>query len=152
MLTCFVKRKLVRQFLWNSWAWIDLESCDREAALSRLCSSVDESGIQLAQKGTTAPTLLKTRSHLSSRRDYLLSSGDLEDALEYSISLTLFDYLHSGTGIGVGSQIQGDIMAAIERVRGFSNELASRDLEKSLVHEAFLQFAARLLYFHASNG
>jgi hypothetical protein len=42
--------------------------------------------------------------------------------------------------------------AAMPSIKGFSEELTSRDLTRSSTHERFLQFAARLLYINATSG
>lgn len=68
------------------------------------------------------------------------------------MSLTLLDYLSVHGGDEPASEGQGNISAAVLRIQAFSDELSSRALTHSSAHERFLQFAARLLYFHASHG
>lgn len=68
------------------------------------------------------------------------------------MSLALLDYLSVGAGDEPTSSSQGNISAATFRIQAFSNELSSRGLASSPIHERFLQFAARLLYFHTSHG
>lgn len=137
------------QLLWNTWAWIELEAGEQQAAVARLCSSVDG---HVLGSPISPSLLLKARSHFSGRQDYSLSAGALDDALGFAISLTLLDYLSSSGGEEPASGSQGNISAAVLRIRAFSSELSSRDLMHSSTQEHFLQFAARLLYFHASHG
>ena len=137
------------QILWNTWAWIHLESGQKRAALSRLCSSVDR------KLDTSAPSpalLLKTKSHLSSTRDYTLSSRKLDISASYAKSLVLLEYLSAEGSSGTTSHAQGNITAALASVGRFEEELISLQLGSSLLHEEFLQSAARLLYYHATHG
>lgn len=135
--------------LWNTWAWIELEAGEKQAAVARLCSSVDGHVLSLP---ISPSVLLKSRSHLSGRRDYSLSAGALDSALEFATSLALLEYLTSDDGDEPSSESQGNISAAMHRIQSFSDELSRRDLTQSSIHERFLQFAARLLYFHATHG
>jgi len=96
--------------------------------------------------------ILKTRSHLSSSRDYSLSASRLEDALQFGQSLALFEYLSPGESAEAPSGSQGDISAAMSSVHKLSDELRSRRLDTSSYHERLLQFAAKLLYHHATHG
>lgn len=137
------------QWLWNTWAWIELEAGEQQSAVARLCSSIDGRVLSLP----ISPSLvLKARSHFSGRQDYSLSAGAFEDALGFAISLTLLDYLSSSGGDEPASEGQGNISVAMLRIQAFSDELSSRGLMRSSVQERFLQSAARLIYFHASHG
>ncbi|KAK4106659.1 DUF1740-domain-containing protein [Parathielavia hyrcaniae] len=138
------------QLLWNTWAWIHLESGQKEMALVRLCSSVDR---DLHYSAVSPALLLKARSHLSSTRDYSLSSQQLETAAQYAESLMLMEYLASEEpGTEPAAETQGNITAALSTIHSFSRELQSRNLIKSPDHERLLQTAARLLYYHATHG
>ncbi|KAK3296196.1 NRDE-2, necessary for RNA interference-domain-containing protein [Chaetomium fimeti] len=137
------------QLLWNTWAWIHLQSNQNDLALARLVSSVENEF-----QGSTPPPvlLLKTKSHFSSTRDYSLSSQQLETATQYAESLMLLEYLTSEGGSEPASEAQGSITAALSTTQAFSHELESRQLHHSPHHERLLQTAARLLYHHATHG
>ncbi|KAK4153755.1 NRDE-2, necessary for RNA interference-domain-containing protein [Chaetomidium leptoderma] len=135
------------QLLWNTWAWIHLESGQKDMALARLCSSVETGG------SAVSPVLiLKARSHLSSTRDYSLSSQHLEAAAQHAESIMLLEYLAAEAGNEPTSETQGSITAALSTIQAFSRELESRKLSSSPHHERLLQTAARLLYHHATHG
>ncbi|KAL2129108.1 hypothetical protein VTI74DRAFT_8209 [Chaetomium olivicolor] len=137
------------QPLWNTWAWMHLESGDKAMSLARLCSSVDRGFEGL----TVSPALLlKARSQFSATRDYSLSSQQLEAAAESVESLMLLEYLIAEGGSEPASDSQGNITAALDSIHAFSRELESRDLARSPHHERLLQNAARLLYYHATHG
>ncbi len=76
--------------------------------------------------------------------------------MQYATGLALLAYLsptHSEPGGNEPrSADQGDITAALASCASFSAELASRGLEQNPHHECFLQFAARLVYHHATHG
>ncbi|KAK4038464.1 NRDE-2, necessary for RNA interference-domain-containing protein [Parachaetomium inaequale] len=136
------------QLLWNTWAWIHLESNQKELALVRLCSSADGEF-----QGSPSPALLlKTRSHFSATRDYSISSQQLETAAHYAESLMLLEYISAEGGSEPASETQGNITAALSTIHAFSQELSSRNLHTSPHHERLLQTAARLLYHHATHG
>ncbi|KAG7290333.1 hypothetical protein NEMBOFW57_000333 [Staphylotrichum longicolle] len=137
------------QLLWNTWAWIHIESDQQEMALGRLCSSADKD----FRGSTVSPALLlKTKSHFSSTRDYSLSSQELETATQYAESLMLLEYLAAEGGTEPASASQGNISAAMATIQTFTQELESRSLSSSRSHERLLQTAARLLYHHATHG
>ncbi|KAK0711637.1 NRDE-2, necessary for RNA interference-domain-containing protein [Lasiosphaeris hirsuta] len=137
------------QLLWNTWTWIHLESGQKHMALARLCSSVDGKFEDLV---VSPALLLKARSHFSSTRDYALSSQQLELAIHYAESQALFEYLAAEGGTEPASATQGNITAALESIRAFTNELISANRAQSIHHERLLQTAARLLYHHATHG
>ncbi|KAK3301922.1 NRDE-2, necessary for RNA interference-domain-containing protein [Chaetomium strumarium] len=137
------------QLLWNTWAWIHLQSGQREMALARLCSSADRD----FKDTTVSPALLlKARSYHSSTRDYALSSRQLESASQHAEGLMLIEYLAAKAGTEAASETQGNISAALSSVESFSQELVARKLSGSPHHERLLQAAARLLYYHATHG
>ncbi|KAL2016481.1 hypothetical protein VTK56DRAFT_3477 [Thermocarpiscus australiensis] len=137
------------QLLWNTWAWIHLESGQKQAALVRLCSSVAR---DFDGSAVSPALLLKARSHFSSTRDYSLSSLQLENATQHAESLMLLDYFADEGGSEPASEMQGNITAALSSVHAFSREMQSRNLGGSPHHERLLQAAARLLYYHATHG
>lgn len=143
------------QMLRNTWAWFELEAGQKTTALSRLCSetSVDD---QLDGSAISFALILKAKSQASIILDYAISSGKTEDAFHYATSLALFSYLSPGDTSTDSkeprSTDQGDITAAMTSINAFSAKLLTRDLGESSMHERFLQFAARLLYFHATHG
>lgn len=106
---------------------------------------------------TITPALvLKAKTELTSARESFLSSGSIDMAADYAVGLALLNYLRPTDGEVSGkepqSARQGDITAAMTAVRAFSADLASRGLERSPIHEKFLQFAARLIYYHTTHG
>ncbi|KAL2256927.1 hypothetical protein VTK26DRAFT_916 [Humicola hyalothermophila] len=137
------------QMLWNTWAWIHLEQGQKDAALVRLCSSVDR-GFEGPEPSPAL--LLKARTHFSSTRDYSLSSGQLENTIQHAESLMLLEYLSHEGGSEPASDTQGNITAGLSSIQLFSQELQSRNLGKSTYHERLIQTAARLLYYHATHG
>lgn len=122
--------------------------------LLRLCASVDDT-IKAEQVENMSPiTLLRTRTRLSSIRDYSLSSRDLPKAIQYAESLALFEYLVSEDLSGEivsDSQSQGSITAAMSSIWGFCDELKELS-DASYYFECLLQTAARLLFYHATHG
>ncbi|KAL1837480.1 hypothetical protein VTJ49DRAFT_3741 [Mycothermus thermophilus] len=143
-----------RQLLWNTWAWIGLEAGQKDAALSRLCMSVDNDDKENAGATGVSPVLLlKARTQLATARDYSLSSQQLEAAVRYAESAMLLEYLSPEAGDEhPASAMQGNITAALASVDRFSKDLESRGFSGSLHHERFLQAAARLIYYHATHG
>ncbi len=130
---------------------MELESGQRKQALARLCQSVEA---QLEDDADVSPALLlKARSHFSSTRDYCLSLMRLENSLQHAESAALLEYLAAGgTNEEAGSGAQGNISAALLSVDTMSQELTSRNLGRSSYRERLLQFAAKLLYYHAKHG
>ena len=146
-----------KQLLWNTWAWKELNSGERDQSLACFVSSIEESQSPNSsqQKLLTPPStaqILKTRQKLLARRDYSLSSGNIVSSILFAQSLALLEYLTAEGGTESRSDKQGNISAAIESILAFSNELISRHFGAHGAHEQLLQFGARLLYFHASHG
>lgn len=148
-----------KQLLWNTFACLELEAGNKHKALA-LCvlSTEDRSnpsmvGQLLDTEDTIASSqLLKTRQILSSHRDFLLSSGDLSQASVFAQALSLFEYLSTETSTEPMSLQQGSISAAISSINAFSSDVVSRGQGSSADLERLLQFAAHLLYLHASRG
>ncbi|KAI1457080.1 DUF1740-domain-containing protein [Annulohypoxylon moriforme] len=136
-------------------AWMEIEDHNLAKGTLQLCAlSGDGSSATSILQSPSASTaqILKTRQYLSSNRDYLLSSGSAEDAIVYAEGLALLEYLTQQSNKEPSSGIQGDIWSAISSISTCSDELVARGLGNSSPHERLLQFAARLLYHHASQG
>ncbi|KAK4138256.1 DUF1740-domain-containing protein [Trichocladium antarcticum] len=113
------------QLLWNTWAWIHLESGQKDMALARLCWSVDRG----FRGSVVSPALLlKARSHFSSTRDYSLSSQQIETAAQHAESLMLLEYLAAEGGSEPASESQGNITAALSSIHHFSQQLPHNQL------------------------
>ncbi|KAI3399864.1 hypothetical protein diail_5375 [Diaporthe ilicicola] len=145
-----------KQSLWNTFAWLELEVRNKDKALA-LCVLSTESRSMTDQlldtNAAIAPSqLLKTRQMLASNRDFLLSSGDLNQAVEFAQTLSLFEYLSAETSTEPISSQQGNISAAISSIKVFTSDVVSRGRGSSADLERLLQFAAHLLYTHASRG
>ncbi|KAI2626676.1 DUF1740-domain-containing protein [Hypoxylon sp. NC1633] len=142
-------------FLGVAAAWMGLEDCDLAKSVLQLCAlSNDDTSTPptLESPAASAAQILKGRQFLSSNREYLSSSGDVENAVIYAEGLTLLEYLTRQSNKEPSSESQGDIWSAIAVVSDFSDELVSRGLASSSPHERLLQSAARLLYHHAIRG
>lgn len=139
------------QLLWNTWVWIHRKAGQSHLALLRLLSSVD-STIDVKDGSSVSPALLlKGRAHFSTKRDYSLSSHQLEPALQYAESFALLEYLSTTENdSSTKSPSQGNIASAIASIQTFATELSS--LGHHTLHERLLQSAGRLLYYHATHG
>ncbi|KAI0123829.1 NRDE-2, necessary for RNA interference-domain-containing protein [Xylariales sp. AK1849] len=135
--------------LYITWAWMELEDNQLAKALARLCLvSEDTPSVELASPAQ----ILKSRQLMASNRDQSLSSRDSEAAVAYAEGLALLEYLTKNSGKEPQSGAQGDIWSAIISIASCSEDLRSRGLVESPAHERLLQFAARLLYYHAIHG
>lgn len=134
--------------LWKSWVWAYLGDADNDMALQRLLTLTDGS----PNVSVAAATLLKAKQHLSSTRDYFLSSGDTGTAVIYAECLALLDYVSARSASEPHSHVQGDINTALSTYSSFSQLLINRKLASSIYHELLLQSAARLLCHHARIG
>lgn len=149
----------LKQRLWNTFAWLELEAGNKHKALALCVLSTEDRSDQsmvgrlLDTEDTVAPSqLLKTRQMLSSHRDFLLSSGDLSQASVFAQTLSLFEYLSTETSTEPMSLQQGSISAAMSSINAFISDVVSRGQGSSSDLERLLQFAAHLLYVHASRG
>lgn len=148
-----------KQLLWNTFAWLELAAGNKHKALA-LCvlSTEDRSDQSMADRllnneESIAPSqLLKARQMLSSNRDFLLSVGDISQASEFAQTLSLFEHLSSETSTEPMSSQQGSISAAMRSIDVFTSDVASRGQGSSADLERLLQFAAHMLYLHASRG
>ncbi|RYO77110.1 hypothetical protein DL762_009476 [Monosporascus cannonballus] len=138
-----------------TWAWMELEDGALAKGALRLCALAEDRSrtSSLPEDEPATPSqVLKARQLFISSRDYLLSSGDPEHAIIYAEALALLEYLTGKSNKEPSSENQGDIWSATTSVSTCSDEFISRHLTTSQAHEKLLQFAARLLYFHASRG
>lgn len=97
-------------------------------------------------------SLLKTKQHLVSNRDYLLSTGNNQHAIIYGECLATFEYLTSESTQETQSNVQGNITSALASFKALSKLLIDRKLGQSAPHELLLQSASRLLFHHARIG
>ncbi|KAI1505514.1 NRDE-2, necessary for RNA interference-domain-containing protein [Biscogniauxia marginata] len=135
----------------------EIELRDGELAKStvQLCALVEESpqaASILESTEASSAQILKARQLLASNQDYLVSSGDLANAILYAEGLTLLEYLTCRSGREPCSAGQGDIWSATSSIMNCSSDLVSRGCGSAPEHENLLQFAARLLYYHATHG
>jgi hypothetical protein len=68
--------------LWRSWIWASLADQDNDRALQCLLSIADGTLVSDANLSTSA--ILKTRQHLTSNRDHLISSGGSKSSVAYA--------------------------------------------------------------------
>ncbi|KAL8370280.1 hypothetical protein RB595_000590 [Gaeumannomyces hyphopodioides] len=140
------------QSLWNAAAWIALASLDKPKAIAFLCMSISDES-QSPDAAPTPAALLRMRRKFQSGRDYRLSSGDAEAAVQFAESLALLEYLTNSECGEPRSENQGNVSAAISSILRFSGDLCTRGaLAVSATHERLLQFGAKLLYFHTKHG
>lgn len=145
------------QSLWNALVWMELQRTNLQNAAATLCSSAgDKPGTVMPMDDLPQPTptqILKARQSFQTARDYQLSSGNVAGAVAFAESSVLLAYLTTKDGEETYSAKQGNLSSAVASVLSFSDELCSRsDVSHSASHERFLQFASKLVYFHAKNG
>ncbi|KAI1824814.1 DUF1740-domain-containing protein [Xylaria intraflava] len=138
-------------------AWLELIEGELAQAVLQLCRLTEDISKQdnthmPRHLETTPSQVLKARQYLVTNRDYKISSGDVAHAAIYAEGLVLLDYLTQRSGMEPSAQKQGDIWSAILSIAQCSEDLVSHNQQHSPSHEKFLQFAARLLYYHASHG
>ncbi|KAK3950662.1 NRDE-2, necessary for RNA interference-domain-containing protein [Pseudoneurospora amorphoporcata] len=143
------------QILWNTWVWMHLKTGKNRLALLRLLSSVDSTiSLDVKSSSPVSPALLlKARAHFSTKRDYSLSSHQLEPALQYAESFALLEYLSPNSTENSRSTkfpSQGNFTSALANIQSFATQLHS--LGHKTLHERVLQTAARLLYHHVTHG
>ncbi|KAK6069582.1 NRDE2-like protein [Seiridium cupressi] len=130
-------------------AWMELDDGQLKQASLRLCQV---SGDAIAEEVASPAQMLKIRQLLAGNRDHLLSSRDPNSAMDYAEAAVLLEYITRASGKEGQSSVQGDIWSAMASVNACSGELISRGFSESAAHERLLQFAAQLLYYHASHG
>ncbi|KAM0818539.1 putative NRDE-2, necessary for RNA interference-domain-containing protein [Seiridium cardinale] len=130
-------------------AWMELDDGQLKQASLQLCQV---SGDAIAKEVASPAQMLKIRQLLAGNRDHLLSSRDPNSAMDYAEAAILLEYITRASGKESQSSVQGDIWSAMVSVNACSGELISRGFSESAAHERLLQFAAQLLYYHASHG
>ncbi|KAH6681983.1 NRDE-2, necessary for RNA interference-domain-containing protein [Halenospora varia] len=138
--------------LWKSWVWASLEETDNHAALQRILSTTDGAIPADGSNNVSIANQLKTKQHLTSNRDYYLTSNEESVAILYAELLALLEYLTGSSSTETQSATQGDITSALAMYTSFSTTLSRRGPARPVAHEPFLQSAARLLYHHARIG
>lgn len=134
-----------------TWAWLELEAGNMKAALSR-CIAVTGTSSADTESHATYAELLRARQNLSSSREFLLSAGNIHEAAVFAESSALLEYLSPLAGSTDPTARQGDIEAAMTSIQAFTTEAVSRGHAASPPLERLLQFAAHLLYLHATSG
>ncbi|KAF8863787.1 DUF1740-domain-containing protein [Acephala macrosclerotiorum] len=134
--------------LWRSLTWCCLEDNDKTSALTHILCIPD--GVPNAGVTPSPAGLLRAKQHITSTRDFLLSSGDPEHAIVYAECLVLLEYLTGTCTKETTSTSQGDIATALDTVATFSISLQSRSYKS--YQETFLQSATRLLIHHSNAG
>lgn len=141
-----------KERLWTTWAWLDLEAGQMRSALAR-CVAASGTDQNHAETATTYSQLLKARQTLSSRREFLLSVGNMRQAALYAKTSSLLEYLSPFAGSTEHTSTrQGDIQRAMDIIDSFTSEASTRAHSKSVHLERLLQFGAHLLYLHATRG
>ncbi|VUC32225.1 unnamed protein product [Clonostachys rosea] len=142
--------------LWQTWSWIELNAGNQKQAARRLCSAADTTLAKNMDDGydVSPAHILKAHRHFTSNVGYLASTGDFDGAESQGECLALLSYLTTEGCTEPTSSSQGNIVAAMQSIERVSIELqASANASKiEAAHERLLQFAARLLYFNATNG
>lgn len=143
---------MTRLLLGKTWAWLELEAGSRALAVKRLCSSVDDDLRKAPDDGAEVPasSVLKAKQIFANVGMQTGSENDSSHIAEECV--TLLAYLTESGGTEPTSTAQGNISAAMTCVDATSRDLKLRGYGESVAHEGLLQFAARLLYLHASKG
>ncbi|PSR75488.1 NRDE-2, necessary for RNA interference-domain-containing protein [Coniella lustricola] len=165
-----------KEQLWTTWAWLDLEEGDLLAVLAHCTDAAvqnESSASSPVQNVTTAQAtytqLLKARQSLSSRREFLLSTGKVQQAAQLATTAVLLEYTAPFAGsspsspTAITSSRQGDIEAALSVSRTFTTDALARSHNitttssfsspPSSAHiERHLQTTAHLLYIHTTRG
>lgn len=135
--------------LWQTWAWIELESGNKALALKRLCS-IFEGGLRNSPddvEATSVHTLVARGELTANHNDSIEGYKETRNK-----SCILLEYLTDGQPFAEPTSLsQGNISAAMNHVDRMSSEYKFYDAQ-SVGHEELLQFAARLLYLHATKG
>ncbi|KAL7798271.1 NRDE-2, necessary for RNA interference domain-containing protein [Trichoderma ceciliae] len=148
--------KWYKFLFYRTWSWMEFEQGSIGPAKMRLCASVDEN---LKRTKTVAvalelsnTTVLKAHQIFSSDFHEYLFGGDLVGASILAECMVLLSYLTASENSEPTSVSQGNIAAAMNAVETISQEFRSQDQANAAAYERFLQFAAQLLYLHASKG
>lgn len=142
-----------RERLWTTWAWLDLDAGSMQAALAHCISASRDDQPSGAESTATYSQLLRARQALSSSREFLLSSGKIQQAALSAETATLLEYVAPFASSTESSPTrQGNIQAAMDSVHRFASDAVARKHGSSAHLERYLQFAAHLLYLHATRG
>lgn len=142
-----------KELLWMTWSWLDLEAGDMKGALARCVAASAATSQTGNQASTTYSQLLKARQTLSSSRGFLLSVGNLGQAVLFAQAGCLLEYLSDFIdSVGSTSPRQGNMDAAMNTIHTFTTEAIDRGHTASPALERLLQVAAHLLYLHATRG
>lgn len=142
-----------KELLWTTWAWLDLEVGDTKSALARCVAASATASQRGNEASATYTQLLKARQILSSSRGFLLSVGNLDQAALFALAGCLLEYLSDFIDSAESAPPrQGNIDAAMNIIHTFTAEAADRGHAASSALERLLQWAAHLLYIHATRG
>jgi hypothetical protein len=133
---------------------MEFEQGNISLAKVRLCSSVDDNlkTAEIDVPEVSNATLLKVHQIFTSDFHQYLTRGDSVGASTLAGCMILLSYLTASGNDEPTSASQGNISAAMNTVDGISREFQSQDQVGAKTHERVLQFAAHLLYLHASKG
>ncbi|CAN8097204.1 unnamed protein product [Discula destructiva] len=137
--------------LWASWAWLEMEGGNVKAALSRCIAAVGTTSAG-TEANIASVGILKARQMISSRREFLLSTGDIHQAAVFAELSAILEYLAPAASVADVTARRGDIQAAMDSIHTFTDEAVSRGHTGSSSLQLVLQFAAHLLYLHAKRG
>ncbi|KAI0165812.1 DUF1740-domain-containing protein [Xylariaceae sp. FL1272] len=147
-----------RMRLGVSGAWLKLTSGNLNGAILELCRLTDESQSRsedlLVSDSTeaTSSQILKARRFLAQPRDKAQWPGAFCDQLIFDEAFVLFEYLTGRSENEPKSAKQGDISSAIAKINDHYDFCVQFPESRGSVDEEFFQFAARLLYYHATHG
>jgi hypothetical protein len=136
---------------WFSWAWAEfIEKRPVSSVLARLCSAVN---VQMTSENLTPVHLLTASKAFSSNFEKLLSEGQAGPSVLAAKCWAFLEYLApSTTGTEPQSDKQGNISAAMDTTWQCSLKLLTRGDNGAAAAESLLDFAATLLYTHATRG
>lgn len=122
-------------------------------AKRRLCASADEaSGNNAAETHVSSTDVLKAQKTFSASLSEYLAVGDISAAATTLECLIMLNYLAGDGATEPMSGSQGNISAAMETLHSASQGFNSRGYSQSTSYERVVQFAAHLLYIHATKG
>ncbi|KAH8176286.1 NRDE-2, necessary for RNA interference domain-containing protein [Sarocladium implicatum] len=138
----------------RTWSWVELQRGNKESALRVLCS-ISEPGLRMSTSTPDLPSsrhILKATQIFESETDAFLYSEQWQSVAVAGQCSMLLSYLTSNDSKEPTSPTQGSLAASASIIKRLSQEFRRRNAEHSEGHEQLLQAAARLLYWHASNG
>lgn len=141
-----------KERLYTTWAWLELEAGNMKGALTRCISATSTRTPADTELSPTYSQLLKARQTLSSSCEFLLSSGNIDQAALFAETAVLLEYVSQVAGNAEPTSRQGDIQTSMDTVHRITAEAVSRGHKSSRSLERLLQFSAHLLYLHANRG